>query len=214
MSNSQCVGFESLPFIARNEIYRYLLVKPFHGIVTHSDDDPNEVVDLLEVIFTDCHIDPVYGEESELHPAILRTSKMIHQEAIKVLWGENYFMWDIDGRFARPMWHAAYDGDMTPIKRVSTRCSRLIKNIQLDINVRGSENDLFQKDAVVWALRNVEYACEKLCLNDLKILKVEFINSLGYERGRNQARYCLVPLKNLRARRVSSPRYAAYSFQY
>ena len=63
-------------------------------------------------------------------------------------------------------------------------------------------------DAMYLTTTNFHRACQKLALNDLKILKIDFINSLGrrlpdWTHNGYYAERCLEPLKKCRAQKVS-----------
>ena len=155
-------------------------------------------------------LDPVYGEYSNLHPAIMRTNKKIHEEAAAVLYGENLMEWAINGYYRCKMWHY-WPSERTSLPR---HYSRLITRVFLDINFNGDDADP-SAQAVMNAFNeiqaNIEDTCKKLTLNDLKYLNVSFTNSytggplmngLGGTRfpgkpyvGQN----CLLPLKKVRA---------------
>ncbi len=142
--------------------------------------------------------------DNQMRPEIMRTNKKIHEEAAAVLYGENWFSWSLDGVGYQPMWY------FLPLKR--TRCphhySRLITKICIVISTKGDENDPFQADTLYWTHTNVDDACKKLTLNDLKILTVDFYSGSRYRNGGSErmghyAERCLEPLKKCRAEKVS-----------
>ena len=165
------------------------------------------------LLITRGRLDPVYGEYSTLHPAILRANNKIHEEAAAVLYGENICSFSCAGRKPEPLWHHP-GSKKTYLPR---QYSRLITRLHLHIDFKGDDNDPSDR-AVMSAFHhteaNVEDACKKLTLNDLKSLTVSFINSytggpaMGvFLPGRFPGRpyvgeNCLMPLKKVRAVQV------------
>ncbi len=199
--------FEELPPTLRHSIYRELLLKPKevddHSAAEGDDDDyaseHDKISERIEYLLIEI------GEaDNQMHPEIMRANKRIHEEAAAVLYGENWFTWSIYGDEYRPMWHC-------PLLRIiecPRHYSRIITKIRVMISTSGDENDPTQADAIYWTTINVNHACKKLTLNDLKILKVDFYNALGYRYGGSACKgyygeRCLEPLKKCRAEKVS-----------
>ena len=194
--------FEKLPPTMRHKIYRELLLKPREfdsesedSYLSEHDELCHRIQDLLVVI----------GEgDNQMHPEIMRTNKIIHDEAAAVLYGENWFSWSLYGDQYRPMWH--FPRCETAV--CPRRYSRLITKMHLIVSTRGDDNDPTQSDAIFWTTRNLRGTCKVFTLNNFKILKVDFYNGLGYWHGGSARKgyygeRCLEPLKVCRAEKVS-----------
>ena len=176
-------------------IYRQLLLV---------DDEYHEEINLDEL------------EGLEMHPAILRCNKKIHDEAASVLYGENTFYFMLSGREWIGLWHPYGAKYKT---RLSRRYSRLITKVFLDLDLAGSDSDpgiYAVLDAIAILRSNIDEAARKLALNDLTLLKIRFRNAYtggplcpfrdGWSRfGGNPfgGQECLMPLLKIRATRVS-----------
>lgn len=123
-----------------------------------------------------------------MHTEIMRTNKKIHEEAAAILYGENWFTESFFGIDYQPLWMGPY--------REKALCprhySRLITKLCLVVTTRGDD----------WTTMNVSHASKTLTLNNLKILKVDFYNGIGFGKGYYGQR-CLEPLKKCRAEKVS-----------
>ena len=196
--------FEELPPTVRHRIYRELLLRPREW------DNESEPSDLSEREGLRYRIEGLMidflDDNHRMHPEIMRTNKRIHEEAATVLYGENWFAWNIYGFRYVPMFHRGMDQCHATL--CPRRYSRLITKVSLSVNVRGSEWDQTLAEIFVCIDKSLEHACKVLSLTDLKILMVNFYNSLSWENGRSVPnRYhrerCLEPLKNCRAEKVS-----------
>ena len=170
MSDHERLDFESLPLEIRNEIYKCLLVKSLDERPMFDKQTDEDAI--LRQRFEILAIDPVYERGYGLHPAMLRTNKNIHCEAAEVVWGQNYFIWAIDGTQLRRIWHNISRHGVTK-RKVSLHHSRLIRNIELKIHVDGDMDDS-PSDIICWSMANVRHACKRLCLNVLQSLRVGF----------------------------------------
>ena len=110
-----------------------------------------------------------------IYPEIMGANKKIHEKAAGVLLKENRFTWDLYGCQYQSMWHLPYSEKTL----CSRHYSRLITMMSLNISTRGDRNDVAQADAMYLTTKSVYRACQRLALKDLKILKIDFIISLG-----------------------------------
>lgn len=188
-------SLETFPTEVRLQIYRELLLV---------DDEEYEEIELDEL------------EGLDLHPAILRGNRKIHDEAASVLYGENTFKHTLAGFQHIKLWHSyGCEGKTT----LSRRYSRLITKVFLYLDLAGDDNDPSMHavlDAAATLRSNIDGAARKLALNDLRLLKIRFRNAytggpLNYFRG-DWYRFggnpfwgqdCLEPLLKTRATRVS-----------
>ena len=151
---------------------------------------------------------------SALYPTILRTGKLIHEEAAQVLYGENIFDWYVTGATSRGMWHTA--GSSAP--RLAQHYSCLITRLHLTIHFGGPsniDNDTFKEN--MSTTRSLGKICAELASrNPLRMLKVDYLrlsreNLLKVSLGTLDAsgfiedtqESCLEPLKDVRAIKVS-----------
>lgn len=197
MAHLRTLEFEAFPTEIRLKIYRELLV----------DKDGQE-------------LDPpeIRGfSDKGLHPRILACNRKIHDEAAAVLYGENRFTYVFDGHCPMKLWHTI-GSDKTILPR---RYSRLVTRIRIVVSFKGDDNDPSWQAVMQGfdqTLANMDDVCNKLRLNDLKWLKVYYINS--YTGGPVQAIFlgggrfagkpymgenCLLPLLKVRATQVSLP---------
>lgn len=202
VSKLRTLTFEFFPKNVRFKIYRLLLLKLDDRVESGSNvgqynNDDEEAK--FEEIFDILSVGPF--ETYDMFPAILRTNHYIHAEAAGVLWGENYFTWSLYGTQKMPMWHMVGQKSSTKTS-VPRRCSRLITKLNLVVSLRGGDDDFAQSDAFGWTKSNLKDACEKLCLNDLQLLLVNFYNALPGGGRRYWGQDCLVPLKRVRADKV------------
>lgn len=191
--------FEELPHAVRHRIYRELLLKPNHDdsqseaeYFNEHDEIRDRIMNLKVEFLEDNH---------EMHPEIMRTKKKIHEEAAAVLYGENWFTWDLFGRLLQPIWHGL-DHETTLCPR---RYSRLITKLHLMVSTRGGRlGHTGRVDAIFWTTTNLKQACQMLSLNDFNILMVSFYNdgAFGHGRKRYWGQRCLEPLKKCRAEKV------------
>lgn len=194
--------FEKLPPTVRHKIYRELLLKPREfdsqsedSYLSEHDELGHRIQDLLVVI----------GDgDNQMHPEIMRTNKSIHDEAATVLYAENWFSWSLYWDQYRPMWRFSR-GEKRLCPR---RYSRLITKMHLIVSTRSNENNPTKSNAIFWTMRNLRSTCKAFTLNDVKILKVDFYNGLGYRHGGSARKgyygeRCLEPLKVCRAEKVS-----------
>ena len=136
-------NFEGLPAEMRLKVYRELLVSPME-------------------------IDPVHGRDAmRFHPAILRVSRKIHNEADAVLYGENVFASTIFKDYISKLWHRP-SSRKTLIPR-SSSCK--ISQIHLYITFT---NNFYSSKIPGIITVNAGLAAKKLSLNNLKPLKVTF----------------------------------------
>ena len=87
--------------------------------------------------------------------------------------------------------------------------SRLIAKMRLVVCFEGTEFN-WRADPIseryIWVTKTLQNACKVLSLNDVKFLKVEYFNDLGWHCSssrRGLGERCLEPLKKCRAERVS-----------
>ncbi len=200
--NLRPLDFEAFPAEIRLKIYRLLLLK-----ISNLEGEDEYEADSGR-INNELILDR-FEEGAGLYPVIMRLNKRIHSEAAPVFWGENYFTWSIYGDKCRPMWHYDLYGEKSEEKtQVTRKYSRLITRMRIVVNLGGDDNDPTQKDAVYMTRKNLNDACAKLSLNDLKFLEVRFCNGLtGHPSGRFRGvlyygQTCLEPLKKLRAEKV------------
>ena len=194
--------FEELPPRVRHRTYRELLLKPREW--DNESEAPyfsehEELSARIGGLMID-FLDP----NGEMHPEIMRTNKRIHEEAAAVLFGENWFAWSTYGNGYWPIFHWR-DHGTTKCQR---RYSRLITKIRLIVSVHGDDMHQTRADIFVCINRNLEHACKVLSLADLKILTVNFYNSMdrrygGSARNGYFGERCLEHLKNCRAEKVS-----------
>ena len=209
-SDLRSFEFEKLPSNVRQKIYRELLLVP-----EYDDDDecPDDYVNEHEELHARIGRQMINLSDDcnhELHPEIMGTNKKIHQEAATVLYGENWFEWDVQGMEEGSMWLGNW-----ATKTVCTpRYGRLVTNMCLEVSVRGVEGTSFMDPdyssmALSRTTTNLRKTCEMLCLNDLEVLTVAFYNGLGRMHGGSSrtgfyGERCLEPLKICRAKRVST----------
>ena len=202
ISESWTFKFEELPPTVRHRIYRELLLMPKKWDSERDASYLSEHEKLSESIEG---LVVEFGEDNhEMHPQIMRTNKRIHEEAAAVLYGENWFTWSTYGYEFMPIFHE--------FQRETTQCprhySRLITRVDLSVNVKGAGNTQTIPEMFFWLTTNLKHACKVLTLSDLKILKVDFYNSLAWEFGGSAhsgyfGERCLEPLKKCRAEKVS-----------
>ena len=197
--------FEELPPTVRHRIYEELLLVPKCNDEESAIRWINEHAELgcrTEGLMVEICEDGAYG----IYPEIMSTNKKIHEEAPAVLYGENWFTWCIHSiEEEGPMWQNLGWNSFLYLPR----CSRLIAKMRLVVSFEGTEfswraNPISERH--FWITKNLQNVCKVLSLNDLKFLKVEYFNDLGWHCGssrRGLGEPCLEPLKKLRAERVS-----------
>ena len=149
--NNYRFRFQDLPAELRLKVYRELLQSPYE-------------------------IDPVYGRDSiTLHPAILRVSKQIRNEAEPILYDGNVFTATIYSDHVAQLWHRG-DSIKSLIPRSS---SRKIGQIHLYVITIGScspgavYNNIHHPGLFK---ANASLTTKKLSLNHLKLLKLTINN--------------------------------------
>ena len=149
--------FEEFPRELRDKVYYELLI----GQTWFSDD---------ESLFTPFVDDPPH----EIYPAILATSKKIHDEAAPVLYGMNGFFYEIYGLSPQRFLGSQYRNVGVPKKYVN-----LINHLSVCINFKGSESDIMGDVPAFEIVRsNVKQMVDMLADNHhIAKLKLAFFNS-------------------------------------
>lgn len=151
MALSKPYSFETFPAEIRLAILRMLLLC----------DEDHEAIDVN---------DEGYG----LHPAIMRCNKLIHEEAAGVLYGENVFVYFLDGLEHCKLWHShSYWSNTKSL--LSRRNSRLISMVYLNLDLVDNNGELsfdYERNDVDTLKSNIRHAVDTLSLSDLKILKI------------------------------------------
>ena len=170
--------FEELPFEVRRRIFRELLLKPRECDTEDSGYDDECAA--LNALVGDLWI--YIGKETyHMHPRIMRTNTKMHKEAAAVLYGENWFAWSIRTRCAR-------------------HYVRLITRMRLGIEVMDfpSPDNRFR-----FISHSVQRLCETLCLNDFKVLIVDYEDHHDSHMRQWGKESCLNHFQNCRAHIVS-----------
>ncbi|MCJ1395293.1 hypothetical protein MMC18_008177 [Xylographa bjoerkii] len=151
--------FENLPRELRDKIYHELLVADnwFCG------DDEGLCMPFVE--------DPPSG----CNPAILATSKKIHDEAALVFYGKNRFYHEIYGISPQPFLGSHW----RPDKCLPKKYINLINHLSVCINFKGSDTDFLGDVPAFEIVRsNVKQVADNLADNHhIAIFKLSFINS-------------------------------------
>ena len=189
--DSNTFNFEDLPAEMRLRVYRELLVSP-------------------------AEIDPVYGRDAKrLHPAILRVSNKIREEADAVLYGENIFASTIWRHRISKLWHR----ELSRKALMPRSSSRKIRQIHLYVNTTNNLGCKSEPPGLITV--NAGLAATKLSLNNLKLLKVTYNHyqclsrphsmandvqqtCYGYYDAPERVESCMEPLKLIRAAKVNS----------
>ena len=152
-------NFEHLPRELRDKVYYELLVGDNRfgyedvGLCMPFDEDPPD----------------------GCNPAILATSKNIHEEAALILYGQNRFHYDVFGISRQIFLGCDYSGKSLPKKYIN-----LINYLSVSINFKGSETDyLGDVPAFEIVQSNVKQMADMLADNHhIAVFKLQFFN--GY----------------------------------
>ena len=159
MTTLRSFVFEHLPRELRDKVYHELLVDDYWF---RNDDESLSCMPFVE--------DPPCGCD----PAILATSKKIHDEAALVLYGKNRFHYEIYG--------------LTPQRFLGSNCSEkclpkkyinLISHLSVSINFQGSDTDFLGDVPAFEIVRsNVKQMADILADNyHIAVFKLSFVNS-------------------------------------
>lgn len=102
-------------------------------------------------------------------PAILRTNKLIHEEACEVLYGENTFRWFITGYASRRMWRVLN----ARVPSIPEHYSRRITTICLLVFVPSSKEYPWE-DAISSTREIRRGVCSVLAPNGFRLCKVNY----------------------------------------
>ena len=153
-----------------------------------------------ELLVSPVEIDPVYGRDAmRLHPAILRVGKEIHNEADRVLYGENVFAVTIFNGHISKLWHRN-TSRTTLMPRAS---SRKIDRVHLYVNTTNPDPKYRGKLGLITV--NAGLIAKKLSLNNLKLLRITFLHTDSIVRPYEsliEVENCMEPLCLIRAAKV------------